>query len=122
MQHVHGVLSVLDTQAQAEFRVRPDIVIDGAAGLLGGQYQMYAKTAPYLGHTDQFLHKIRFFPFELSKFIYDDKQMGNRYRGLLVFIEPGIQIDGIDIMGREKPLPAMILTLDADHGSGNLIA
>ena len=48
--------------------------------------------------------------------------MGNRYRGLLVFIEPGIQIDGIDIMGRENPLPAMILTLDADHGPGNLIA
>ena len=52
MQHIVAVLPVLDTQAQPELRVTPNVIIHRTARLLRGQNQMYAKASPYLRHAD----------------------------------------------------------------------
>ena len=122
MQHVHTVLPVLYAKAELELGVGPDIVVNCTAGLLCRKDQVHAKTSADLRDADQLLHEFRLFSLELRELIDDDKQMRNRLIRLMVLVKLCIQINIIDAVIREDPLPSQVLTLDTDHSPAHLVS
>ena len=122
MQHIVAVLTILHSETEPEFGIAPDIVIHRSAGLLRSKDQMDAQTSSDLSHTDQFFHKVGFLPLQLCELIYNDKQVRNGNLCLMVFIQPGIQVDIVyPVLGKDS-LSACILALDGNHGPAHLIS
>ena len=48
--------------------------------------------------------------------------MRDRYFGLMVLIEFGVQVNIIDTVFRKYPLSSVVLTLNTDHGSSDLVS
>ena len=122
VEHILTVLLVGHPQTQAELGIGPDIVVDGAGGLLGRQDQMDTQASTHLGHGDQLPHKLRLLPLQLRKLIDDDEHMGDGQAGLAGFHQLGVAVDVVDTVLVEDPLTAHILTLDGNHGPVDLVA
>ena len=122
MQHIHTVLAILHPQTEFKLGVAPYIIIHGSAGLLRRQNQVYAKASSDLGHTDQFPHKIRFFPLKFRKLVDNNEKMRHGLPGLPVFIKARIGINVIDPILIKDPLTAEIFTFYRNHGTVHLIS
>ena len=122
-EHVHAVGPLLNPQADPEFGIAADLVIDNAGGLLGCQNQMDAQTSADTGSTDELFHKLRLLLLQLREFVGHDKQMGHGFGYLTGPVE---LLVGIDVHGAFVQLladPAELLltadqfTLDRHQGA-----
>ena len=73
MENIIGILFILDTETKLESGIAPDVIINGAAGLLGGQNEVYPQAAAHLRHADKLSHEIGLVVFQFGEFIYDNK-------------------------------------------------
>ena len=87
MQHLLAFLARLDAQADAEFGVGPDLLLDHAGRALGGQDQVDAQRAPYPRDTDQPVHEIWIIVDQLGKLVNDHHQARQRFLNLALPVQ-----------------------------------
>ncbi len=122
MKHIHGVLSVLNSQTEPELGVGPDVVVHSSGRLLSGQDQMDAQASSYLSHRHQLSHEIRLFPLQLGELVDDDKHVGDGLFGAVALIQGCVSVNVVDPVVAEDPLPPLVLRLDGHHGPLYLVA
>ena len=115
MKDVIRILLVLNTEAELESGVAPDIIINSPAGLLGGQNKVYTQTAAHLGHTDEFPHKIRLVAFQFGKFIYNNEEMWDCDNCFASLEKACVLVDVIYSELAEYLLPTSVFAFDWDH-------
>ena len=110
MEHIHTVAPALNTQAQSELCVAPDIIVNSSARLLCGKDKVYSKASSHLRHAYKLTHELRLFPFHFRKLVYDDKKMRNCHCGFLFLIEICVGVDIVYAFLAEYHLPTLYLT------------
>ena len=84
MDDVLRILLFQNLQTDLEMTVRPDLLVDAAAGFLRRQKQMDAKAPADAGDRDQFSDQLRIFLLEFRKFIRHDQQMCHRFKTVVL--------------------------------------
>ena len=125
LEHVLAVAGVLHAQADAELGVAPDLVVDHAGGLLGGQDQVDAQASADAGGTDQLVHELRLLAFQLGKLVRDDEQVRQGFLHPVGAVQALIIVDvqrafvAAAFRLVEDALAAFQLALDGDHRAGD---
>ena len=122
VQHFHGILLVLDTEAELKARVRPDIAVDRPGRPLRCEDQMYTEASSDLGDRDQLLHELRLLPFKLRELVDNDEQMLHWLIRLPRLIKRSVRVDPVHTVLGKDPLSAVNFTVDRDHGPIDLIS
>ena len=122
MQHLHGILSVLHFEADVEAGVRPNLVIDHAAGLLRRQNQVNAERSAHARRAFQLRHEVRLIALQLRKFIRHDEQMRQRLPHLAAVAEFVVIVDVLNLQPRKNLLSALDFRAQRIKRALNLVA
>ena len=75
LQHVMAVLGLLDAQADAEAGIRPDLVVHGRTGLLGGQDQVQSHAPADASRAYQLVDEIGPLRLQLGELVHHQHQV-----------------------------------------------
>ena len=121
LDDLHAVGLLLHLEADAEAAVGPDLVVDHARRLLGGQDEVHAEAAADARRAHELAHELRLLALQLGELVRDDQQVRQRLGDRAVAIQALVLVD-VDVAragGRaglvEERLPPLQLALDRDQ-------
>ena len=122
MQHFHGILPVLHLETNMKAGVRPNLVVDHAAGLLRRQNQVNAERSAHARRAFQLRHEIRLITLQFRKFIRHDEQMRQRLLHLAAVAKLVIIVDVLNLQPRKNLLSALDFRAQRIERALNLVA